>query len=100
MDADRFRVDVHDPAKRCSTSTLETATAFANVIPFGPDLRDPLHRFLVIAEEDGFTFGAVAAEADGSYRNHDKKPWTHVVIVGLTICPGVGQLGSRRKICP
>lgn len=76
MDADRFRVDVHDPAKRCSTSTLETATAFANVIPFGPDLRDPLHRFLVIAEEDGFTFGAVVAEADGSYRNHDKKPWT------------------------
>lgn len=76
MDADRFRIDVHDPSQRCSSTTIEIATAFADVIPFGPDLRDPLHRFLVIAGEDGFTFGAVEAEADGSYRDHDAKPWT------------------------
>lgn len=76
MDADRFRIDVHDPSGRCSSTTIEIATALADVIPFGPDLRDPLHRFLVIIGEDGFTFGAVQTEADGSYRRHDDKPWT------------------------
>ncbi len=76
MDADRFRIDVHDPSSRCSSTTIEIATALADVIPFGPDLRDPLHRFLVIVGEDGFTFGAVQTEADGSYRRHDDKPWT------------------------
>jgi tRNA G10 N-methylase Trm11 len=76
MDADRFRIDVHDPSRRCASTTIEIATALADVIPFGPDLRDPLHRFLVIIGEDGFTFGAVRAEADGSYRRHDDKPWT------------------------
>jgi tRNA G10 N-methylase Trm11 len=76
MDADRFRIDVHDPSRRCSSTTIEIATALADVIPFRPDLRDPRHRFLVIVGEDGFTFGAVRAEADGSYRRHDDKPWT------------------------
>jgi tRNA G10 N-methylase Trm11 len=76
MDADRFRIDVHDPSSRCSSTTIEMATALADVIPFGPDLRNPLHRFLVIIGEDGFTFGTVQTEADGSYRLHDDKPWT------------------------
>jgi tRNA G10 N-methylase Trm11 len=76
MDADRFRIDVHDPSRRCASTTIEIATALADVIPFGPDLRDPMHRFLVIVGEDGFAFGAVQSAADGSFRRHDDKPWT------------------------
>jgi hypothetical protein len=44
FDADRFRIDVHDPADRSTKGTTAVAIALADVIPFGPDLRVPAHR--------------------------------------------------------
>ena len=74
--ADDFRIDVHDPSGRIDRSTVEVATALADVIPYGPDLRRPRHRFVVAASADGVLFGEVVTETDASYRRHDSKPWT------------------------
>ena len=74
--ADAFRIDLHDPSGRIDRSTVEAATALADVIPHGPDLRRPRHRFVVAASAERVWFGEVVAETDASYRRHDSKPWT------------------------
>ena len=77
FDADRFRIDVHDPTGRLGPRTSQVvATTLADVIPFGPDLRRPLHRFVVAAGSDGLVFGELGTETDAAYRRHDAKPWT------------------------
>ncbi|MFT6292909.1 MAG: tRNA G10 N-methylase Trm11 [Ilumatobacter sp.] len=76
FEADRFRIDVHDPAGRLDQPSHHTAMALADAIPFGPDLRDPLHQFMVVATDDGFRFGEVVSRADSGFRVHDSKPWT------------------------
>ncbi len=74
--AEAFRIDVHDPSGRIGRSTQDVATALADVIPYGPNLRQPRHRFIVAARSDRLLFGEVVAETDASYRRHDSKPWT------------------------
>jgi tRNA (guanine10-N2)-dimethyltransferase len=74
--ADRFRIDVHDPADRSTKGTTEAAIALADVIPFGPDLRAPAHRFVVIPAESEWIFAEVITTTDAGYRRHDDKPWT------------------------
>lgn len=76
FDADRFRIDVHDPAGRSEHSSTEVAIALAEVMPFGPDLDDPQHRFLIAPTEEGWLFGEVVACTDAGYRRHEVKPWT------------------------
>jgi len=76
LDASRFRVEVHDPSGRLPAGGLATAIAVADVIPDYPDLKNPVHRFVVTAGQDRLHFGAVVAAADGSYQRHDDKPWT------------------------
>jgi tRNA G10 N-methylase Trm11 len=76
FEANRFRIDVHDPSDRLDRPSHHTAMALADVIPFGPDLRDPVHRFMVVATDDGLRFGEVVASTDSGYRVHDSKPWT------------------------
>jgi tRNA G10 N-methylase Trm11 len=76
LDADGFRIDVHDPLDRTSLTGIEMATALADAIPFGPDLSTPRRRFMVVPTAQGFMFGDVVAEADAGYRRHDSKPWT------------------------
>jgi tRNA G10 N-methylase Trm11 len=74
--AEAFRIDVHDPSGRLDRSTQNVATALADVIPFGPNLDQPRHRFVVAAGSGNVTFGELVAETDASYRRHDAKPWT------------------------
>ena len=76
LDADRFRIDAHDPSDRCTLTRIQMATALADAIPFGPDLSAPRRRFLVVPTATNFLFGDVVAEADAGYRRHDTKPWT------------------------
>ena len=76
FDADAFRIDVRDPADRLELSTQAVATRLADVIPFGPNLKKPRHRFVVIVAANELLFGEVVAETDASYRRHDAKPWT------------------------
>ncbi len=74
--ADRFRIDVHDPSGRSPLGSTEMAIALADAIEFGPDLRDPRHRFLVVPRSDGWWFGEVLERSTASYVRHDDKPWT------------------------
>ena len=74
--AERFRIELHDPSDRLGRATQDVATALADVIPFGPDLGDPVHRFVVVSTSDGVAFTEVMTETDGGFRAHDSKPWT------------------------
>ncbi len=76
FDADRFRIDVHDPTARAGRGSTEIAIAVADAVPFGPDLRDPLHRFLVVPGEDGWRFGEVVTRTGAGHVRHHDKPWT------------------------
>lgn len=76
LDADGFRIDVHDPLEQISLSGIEIATALADAIPFGPNLSMPRRRFLVVPHAERLVFGDVIAAADAGYRRHDSKPWT------------------------
>lgn len=76
FEADRFRIDVHDPAGRTERSSTEVAVALADVIAFGPDLKDPQHRFIVVPTEETWLFGEVTVITDAGYRQHEVKPWT------------------------
>jgi len=76
FDADRFRIELHDPSRRLGMSTQRAAIALADVIPAGPDLDRPQHRFVVVSRRDDVLFGKVVAETDAAYRVHDSKPWT------------------------
>ncbi len=76
FDAERFRVDVHDPSGRAEQSSTEIAIALADAIAYWPDLGDPLHRFLVVPRDDGWLFGEVVTRTDAGHVRHDEKPWT------------------------
>lgn len=76
FDAERFRIDVHDPSNRIGLDSSEVASRLADVIDTGPDLRDPLHRFVVAATADRVRFAAVDGVTDAGYRRHESKPWT------------------------
>lgn len=76
FDAYRFRIDVHDPTDRSTRGTTEVAIALADVIPFGPDLNAPQHRFVVIPSESEWILAEVIAGTNAGYRRHDDKPWT------------------------
>lgn len=76
FDAARFRIDVHDPTGRIGLDSSDIARRLADVINSGPDLRDPLHRFVVVATADTIRFGAVEGVTDAGYRAHESKPWT------------------------
>ncbi|MDA0336142.1 MAG: hypothetical protein O2782_13330 [bacterium] len=49
-------------------------TAIADQIQGRPNLNDPEHRFLLVAEAGGMAFGSVVVEASRDYRKHDRKP--------------------------
>ncbi|WP_420451595.1 TRM11 family SAM-dependent methyltransferase [Ilumatobacter sp.] len=76
LDADGFRVDLHDPSARLDRSSREVAIALADVIDADPDLRRPRHRFVVVSAAGGVVLAEVATETDAGYRIHDTKPWT------------------------
>ncbi len=76
FDADGFQIDVHDPSDRLGMRVQEVAIRLADVIPFGPNLKNPEHRFVVTVAADELLFGEVLSETDASYRRHNAKPWT------------------------
>lgn len=76
FDADRFRIDVHDPSGRSGSDSTDLAIALADVIPFGPDLSNPLHRFLVVSRDGEWLFGEIESSTDAGHVRHETKPWT------------------------
>lgn len=76
FDAARFRIDLHDPSGRADRGATDIATTLADVIDFGPDLSEPVHRFLVVPRSDGWWFGEIVTRTDAGHVRHDDKPWT------------------------
>lgn len=76
FEADRWRVDLHDPSGRSHIGGTAAAIVMADVIDFGPDLRDPQHHFYVVPTNGEWLFAEVVAIADDGFRLHDDKPWT------------------------
>jgi len=76
FEADRFRIDVHDPTDRSTVGNTAVAIALADVVPFGPDLKSPVHRFVVIPGGPEWVFAEIISTTDAGYRRHDGKPWT------------------------
>lgn len=74
--AEGFQIGVHDPSNRIDLPTKEVEIRVADAIPFGPNLKNPQHRFVVAVADDELLFGEVESESDASYRRHDAKPWT------------------------
>ena len=92
FEADRFRIDVHDPSDRLGVDSTDVAIRLADVIEFGPDLRDPQHRFVVIAAADGLRFCEVTGRSDAGYRRHESKPWTTSSSLEPRFCRGLVNL--------
>lgn len=76
FDAHRFRIDIHDPFRLAEWPTADMSMMLADGIPFGPDLKHPVRRFVVTVAPESFRFAEVVAQSDHSYRAHDDKPWT------------------------
>lgn len=76
FDAERFRIDVHDPSGRIGLDSSEVASRLADVIDTGPDLRDPVNRFVLVATATRVRFGSVDGVTDAGHRRHESKPWT------------------------
>jgi tRNA G10 N-methylase Trm11 len=76
FDAHRFRIDIHDPYRLASWPTADMSMMLADGIPFSPDLKHPVRRFVVTVADGAFRFGEVVAESENSHRVHDDKPWT------------------------
>ncbi len=76
FEAERFRIDGHDPSGRSGRGATEMAIELADVIEFGPDLSDPVHRFVVACREGEWLFGEVITRTDSGHVRHEDKPWT------------------------
>lgn len=102
FEADRFRIDVHDPSGRSDRRSTELAIALADVIGFGPDLRDPLHRFVVIPRDGVWMFGEVVTRTDAGHVRHDAKPWTTSSSLDSRFSRGLVNLvpGARSLLDP
>ncbi len=75
-EADRFRIDVHDPSARLGMASRDAVIAIADLTDSHPDLSDPAHRFLIVARPGEVVFGEVVVRADRSFKAHAAKPWT------------------------
>ena len=64
--SERFRIDVHDPMRRSPLGRIDMAITLADALEEFPDLRDPLHHFLVIVGEHNLMFGEIEAESAAS----------------------------------
>ena len=73
--AEHFKLDSLQisPANQMSKSQL--ILTVANAIQAYPDLKNPLHRFLVVVGERGLLFGEILSECQHSYQRHNNKPY-------------------------
>jgi hypothetical protein len=72
--ADRFRLDLLRVSPASPFREPPVVLALANAIQAAPDLKTPLHRFLVVAGVRGLWFGEILNECLHSYKRHDRKP--------------------------
>jgi tRNA G10 N-methylase Trm11 len=73
--ADRFRVEFLRLSGQPFLQPQEAILAAANATRTYPDLDAPLHRFLIVVQEERFWFGEILAEGQHTYVQHDAKPY-------------------------
>lgn len=75
LPCERFRIDYHRLPGAPEFDSQRAIVALANSLPAGPDLKNPLHRFALVARAGGYWFGEVAAEPENSWKRHNDKPY-------------------------
>lgn len=75
LDADGFLLDFLRLDESCPLNKPEVVVAVANAINTYPDLHNPQHRFLIVAQAGRLWFGEILAECSYSYKKHDLKPY-------------------------
>ncbi|MDA1192456.1 MAG: hypothetical protein O3A46_12335 [Candidatus Poribacteria bacterium] len=76
FDATAFRIEWMKHGNRVEIDRMTAIVGVANAITeYYPNLDHPKHRFLLLADDEGFTFGEVVAESDRGYQKHLSKPY-------------------------
>jgi tRNA G10 N-methylase Trm11 len=73
--AERFKVESLHISPGNPLSKTKVILKVANAIQAYPDLKNPLHRFLVVTGERGLWFGEILNKCLHSYQQHDRKPF-------------------------
>jgi SAM-dependent methyltransferase len=90
--ADRFRVEVLRIDIQRRFSEQYAIHAMADAIYGGPDLRQPLRRFIIVAQERRLWFGAIEATCSRCYRLHDAKPFHTSISLPSRLARGLVNL--------
>lgn len=103
LDADGFQIDFLRMDESCPVGKQEAVVAAANAINTYPDLHNPRHRFLLVAQPGRLWFGEILAETQASFKQHDAKPYRTSsslpsrlarALVNLVHGPGEGAITS------
>ena len=70
--AERFKLELLRVSPASPQREPAVVMAVANAIQAYPDLKTPLHRFLVVAGNDCLWFGEIIRECTHSYTRHDR----------------------------
>jgi tRNA G10 N-methylase Trm11 len=74
--AEAFRIEFLRLAQSNPVHKLEAILAAAEALNAYPNLKQPAHRFLLVAGESGLLFGEILAECDHAYQQHSAKPYS------------------------
>ena len=72
--AERFKLELLRVSAARTEREPPVVQVVADAIQANPDLKDPLHHFLVVAGEHSLWFGEILNENPHSYKLHDRKP--------------------------
>jgi tRNA G10 N-methylase Trm11 len=75
VEADRFRVEYLSLWPQAPLPKQQVVLAAADALQAYPDLTNPHHRFILVAQADKLWFGEILAEPNRDYRLHDAKPY-------------------------
>jgi 16S rRNA G966 N2-methylase RsmD len=92
LPANRFRVELLRIHIDHDLSKMDAIQSLADAIPGDPDLRNPLSRFLLVAQERRLWFGEIAATCKRLYRRHDAKPYHTSVSLPSRLARGLVNL--------
>ncbi len=75
LEAPDFRIDALQLSGRFPAPEMDAVVAAADQILFHPNLKTPRHRFLLVAQAQGFWLGEILVESAQGYACHRRKPY-------------------------